>query len=74
MGRPLDTFVWALSISQSRLLAHVRSGPKGGRLANEASDKSWPPTSVFKPIFNYRSFHLAGANRPAHIGSSETRV
>ena len=28
LGRPLDTFVWALTISWSRLLARVWSGPK----------------------------------------------
>jgi hypothetical protein len=28
LGRPLDTFFWALTISWSRLLAHVWSGPK----------------------------------------------
>jgi hypothetical protein len=28
LGRPLDTFFWALTISCSRLLAHVWSGPK----------------------------------------------
>ena len=27
LGRPLDTFFWALTISRSRLLARVRSGP-----------------------------------------------
>ena len=28
LGKPLDTFFWALSISWSWLLAHVWSGPK----------------------------------------------
>ena len=28
LGRPLDTFVWALTISWSRLLTHVWSGPQ----------------------------------------------
>jgi hypothetical protein len=28
LGRPLDTFFWALNISRSRLLARVWSGPK----------------------------------------------
>jgi hypothetical protein len=28
LGRPLDTFFWALTISWSRLLARVYSGPK----------------------------------------------
>ena len=28
VGRPLDTFIWALTISWSWLLAHVWSGPK----------------------------------------------
>ena len=29
LGRPLDTFFWALTTSWSRLSAHVRSGPEG---------------------------------------------
>jgi hypothetical protein len=28
LGRPLDTFIWALTITWSRLLARVWSGPK----------------------------------------------
>ena len=28
LGRPLDTFFWALTIPWSRLLAHVGGGPK----------------------------------------------
>ena len=28
LGRPLDTFFWALTIGWSQLLAHVLSGPK----------------------------------------------
>ena len=28
LGQPLDTFFWALTISWSRLLARVGSGPK----------------------------------------------
>ena len=31
LGRHLDTFFWALTISWSRLLARVRSGPKNLR-------------------------------------------
>jgi hypothetical protein len=27
LGRPLDTFFWALTISWSQLLVRVRSGP-----------------------------------------------
>ena len=32
MGQPLDTFFWALTISRSRLLARVWSGPNSHRL------------------------------------------
>jgi hypothetical protein len=34
LGRPLDTFLWALTISWSRLLARVWSGPKLIRAAS----------------------------------------
>ena len=35
LGRPLDTFFWALTISQSRLMAHVWSGPNYHKRCSE---------------------------------------
>ena len=37
LGQPSDTFVWALTILWSRLLACVRSGPK---LTNTLANRS----------------------------------
>ena len=38
LGRPLDTFFWALTISWSRLLARVRNGPQVQRYLDFVHD------------------------------------
>jgi hypothetical protein len=55
LGRPLDTFFWALTISWSRLLARVWSGPKGHFKVHTQSQMPWrwncasPKESVQRP-------------------------
>ena len=48
LGRPLDTFFWALTIPWSRLLAHVWSGPH--------VRKSFQTTTIF--VNDYMNYEL----------------
>jgi hypothetical protein len=52
LGRPLDTFFWALTISRSRLLAHVWSGPKSFNLW-----ATWLPNSIITLELIHRRFN-----------------
>ena len=58
LGRPLDTFFWALTISWSRLLARVWSGPQEQR-NNNIPFTNLRKVDVLRIFLNYVLSHLA---------------
>ena len=66
LGRSLDTFFWALTMSWSRLLARVLNGRNSAhRKQNKASR---PKTNNFlKPTLCTTCIHLEGASKCRHV-------
>ena len=73
LGWPLDTFFWALTISWSRLLARVWSGPKG----SERTQKTPVPVFVFlcsSLEMEGKEIHMGRGISGAYIDKNEEKT